>query len=151
MLGLVYTECMSHSGFCAFCRSSKVYFKRKRLGILNILGALMGALALNYLFRHQIDPIVFVIFVVNLFVIELAIQIRWRMSLICHECGFDPVIYKRNPELACQMVKTKMNQRKADPIKSVFFPLMLPKRKEIKTSDAGSKKLTQSSQELSAL
>lgn len=125
---------MSHSGFCAFCRSSKTYFKRKRLGILNILAALAGAMAFNYLFRHQIDPIVGVIFIGNLFVIETAIQIRWRMSLICHECGFDPVIYKRNPELACQMVKDKIDIRKSDTIKTTFYPLMLPKRKLAKPS-----------------
>jgi hypothetical protein len=125
---------MSHSGFCAFCRSPKTYFKRRRLGFLNILGALAGAMAFNYLFRHQIDPIVGVIFIANLFVIETAIQIRWRMSLICHECGFDPVIYKRNPELACQMVKNKMDIRKADSIKTTFYPLMLPKRTEAKSS-----------------
>lgn len=125
---------MSHSGFCAFCRSPKTYFKRRRLGILNILAALAGAMAFNYLFRHQIDPIVGVIFIGNLFVIETAIQIRWRMSLICHECGFDPVIYKRNPELACQMVKNKIDIRKSDTIKTTFYPLMLPKRKESKPS-----------------
>tara|TARA_B110001454_G_C12723278_1_gene436215 strand:- start:13179 stop:13619 length:441 start_codon:yes stop_codon:yes gene_type:complete len=123
---------MSHSGFCAFCRSPKTYFKRKRLGVLNVFGALVGAMAFNYLFRHQLDPIVFVIFIANLFVIEMAIQIRWRMSLICHECGFDPVVYKRNPELACQMVKAKIDLRKADPIKATFYPLALPKRKQVK-------------------
>lgn len=150
-LGMVYTECMSHSGFCAFCRSPKVYFKRKRLGLLNILGAFVGAMALNYLFRYQIDPIVFVIFVANMFAIELAIKIRWRMSLICHECGFDPVIYKRNPEVACQMVKAKMDERKADPIKTIFFPLALPKRREAKTAYMGLKKTSQTGEELSAL
>ncbi|OYZ11248.1 MAG: hypothetical protein B7Y39_19705 [Bdellovibrio sp. 28-41-41] len=119
---------MSHSGFCAFCRSPKTYFKRRRLGILNILAALASAMAFNYLFRHQIEPIVGVIFVGNLFLIETAIQIRWRMSLICHECGFDPVIYKRNPELAC------IDIRKSDTIKTTFYPLMLPKRKQTKPS-----------------
>lgn len=123
---------MSHSGYCAFCRSPKVYFKRKRLGLLNTAGACVGALALNYVFSRQIEPIAFVIFVVNLFAIELALQIRWRMSLICHECGFDPVIYKRSPEAACQMVKEKIEQRKTNPIKTIFFPLSLPKRREIK-------------------
>lgn len=151
VLSMVYTECMSHSGYCAFCRSPKVYFKRKRLGFLNILGAFVGAMALNYIFRHQIDPIVFVIFVANMFAIELAIKIRWRMSLICHECGFDPVIYKRNPAVACQMVKAKMDERKADPIKTIFFPLALPKRKEIKGAEVGLKKTAQSIEELSAL
>lgn len=121
---------MSHSGFCAFCRSPKVYFKRKRLGLLNIFGALVGAMALNFIFRHQVDPIVFVIFIANLFVIELALQVRWRMSLICHECGFDPVIYKRNPAAACEMVKAKMDLRKTNAIKTTFFPLELPKRRE---------------------
>jgi hypothetical protein len=123
---------MGHSGFCAFCRSPKVYFKRKRLGIVNIATAVITALAINYIFTHQIDPYVFVIFVVNLFVIELILGIRWRMSLICHECGFDPIIYKRNPEVACQMVKAKMDQRKTDPIKTIFFPLDIATRIEPK-------------------
>lgn len=124
-----------------------MYFKRKRLGILNILGAFTGAMAFNYIFRHQIDPIVFVIFVANLFIIELALQIRWRMSLICHECGFDPVIYKRNPELACRIVKSKIDLRKADPIKTTFYPLMLPKRKKAKAAS----RFPSTSDEVSAL
>ena len=123
---------MSQNGFCAFCRSPKVFFKRKRLGVLNILAAVAISLAINYIFSHQVEPVVFVIFIATLFVNELILQVRWRMSLICHECGFDPVIYKRNPELACQMVKTRIEKRKEDPIKSTFFPLLLPKRKESK-------------------
>ncbi len=123
---------MSNKGYCAFCRSPKVYFGRKRLGILNVGAAFIGALALNYIFSHTVEPITFVIFVANMFVIELALQVRWRMSLICHECGFDPVIYKRNPDVACQMVKAKIEQRKGDHIKTIFFPLSIPSRKELK-------------------
>lgn len=132
---------MSQNGFCAFCRSPKSFFKRKRLGILNILGSVVVALALNYLFTRQIDPIVFVIIVVNLFAVELILQVRWRMSLICHECGFDPIIYKRNPEVACQMVKNKMEKRKENTIKTIFYPLILPKRKETKMESAIAKSL----------
>lgn len=127
-----YTKHMGHGGFCAFCRSPKVYFKRRRLGPVNICVALICAAAINMIFTSSIDFRVFVIFIANLFVIEFALQIRWRLSLICHECGFDPVIYKRNPELACQMVKAKTDLRKMDPIKTLFFPLTIPKRKELK-------------------
>lgn len=123
---------MGHGGFCAFCRSPKTYFKRRRLGFLNMTVAFICALAINFIFTQSIDFRVFVIFIANLFVIEMAIQIRWRMSLICHECGFDPIIYKRNPELACQMVKLKTDVRKLNPVKTLFFPLLIPKRKEFK-------------------
>lgn len=121
---------MGHKGFCAFCRSPKTYFKRKRIGVVNITVAFICAAAINYIFTHSIDFRVLVIFIAMLFIFELALQVRWRMSLICHECGFDPVIYKRNPELMSQMVKTKTDTRKLDPVKSLFFPLSIPKRVE---------------------
>lgn len=127
-----YTKGMSHGGFCAFCRSPKTYFKRRRLGLANIFGALLSAAAINYIFTHGVDSRVLVIFIANLFVLEFALKIRWRMSLICKECGFDPVIYKRSPETACQMVKDKTELRRADPIKNLFFPLTIPKRREPK-------------------
>ncbi len=121
---------MGHKGFCAFCRSPKTYFKKRRLGIINMLVAFICAAAINYIFTHDIDFRVGVIFIANLFVIELALKIRWRMSVICHECGFDPVIYKRNPELMSKMVKAKTDTRRLDPVKSLFFPLTIPKRVE---------------------
>ncbi|MBL7543575.1 MAG: hypothetical protein JNL11_07140 [Bdellovibrionaceae bacterium] len=99
---------------------------------MNVLVAAILALAINYIFSLRIEPVACVIFVVNLFAIELMLRLRWRMALICHECGFDPVIYRRNPALACQMVKQKMELRNADTVKSLFFPLNLPKRKELK-------------------
>ncbi len=126
---------MGHGGFCAFCRSPKTYFKRRRLGFINFLVAMICAAAINFIFTDGIDFRVFIILIANLFVIEFALKIRWRMSLICHECGFDPIIYKRNPELACQMVKTKTDTRREDPIKNLFFPLLIPKRKELKKAD----------------
>lgn len=41
-----------------------------------------------------------VIFFSSLGVCEAFVYLRWRFSVVCSACGFDPVLYQRSPEKA---------------------------------------------------
>ena len=56
---------------------------------------------------------------------EIFILVRWRLSIPCPHCGFDPVVYKKKPEVAAAQVKAFLDQRREDPL-AVFSPLQLP-------------------------
>ena len=78
---------------------------------------------------REFDPRALMIFVVYLAIAEIFVQIRWRMSLSCRQCGFDPVIYKKNAEVAAEKVKDHLLRRKQDPRYLLYEPLNLPVRR----------------------
>ena len=43
------------------------------------------------------------------------VRVRWRNSVKCPHCGFDPIVYKSNPEKAAQITKAFLEKRKRDP------------------------------------
>jgi hypothetical protein len=54
---------------------------------------------------------------------EIAVQMRWRLDLVCSICDFDPLLYVKNPELASLKVKGKLEQRRSDPFSLMRAPL----------------------------
>lgn len=62
-----------------------------------------------------------------LFIQEVFIHIRWRVTVVCKQCGFDPVLYRKKPELAASHVKDFLERRKTDPRYVLARPLDLPK------------------------
>ncbi|MGZ3781381.1 MAG: hypothetical protein ACXVCY_12090 [Pseudobdellovibrionaceae bacterium] len=75
---------------------------------------------------QQYDPRVMVAFVVCLAISEVFIKIRWRLSVVCRQCGFDPVLYLKDSEMAVQKVKMQLDLRKQDPKYLLAKPLNLP-------------------------
>lgn len=57
-----------------------------------------------------------VLFLILAVTAEMVAQMRWRMSIRCSACGFDPVVYKRNPQVAADAVKAFLAERKKDPL-----------------------------------
>jgi hypothetical protein len=78
---------------------------------------------------REFDPRVFTIFIIFLAIGETFVQLRWRMSLTCKHCGFDPVIYKKNPEDAAEKVRGHLLRRREDPRYLLARPLDLPVRR----------------------
>lgn len=60
---------------------------------------------------------------------EAFIKIRWRIHMVCRNCGFDPVIYVKDPNKAAHLVKEFLDRRAQDPAFLLRDPLNLPKRK----------------------
>jgi len=49
------------------------------------------------------------------------------VNIVCNHCGFDPVLYVRNPEKAAEKVNRKLQERKNNPASVLARPLHLPK------------------------
>lgn len=52
--------------------------------------------------------------------------------MVCRSCGFDPVIYVKNPNRAAELVRDYMDRRSHDPTALLRRPLNLPKRAQAK-------------------
>ena len=77
--------------------------------------------------RHQFDDYVFFGFFISIVCAEIFVKVRFRLALQCRTCGFDPVVYIKNPQLACNDVKKVLERRKSDPTMILKKPLFLPK------------------------
>lgn len=115
--------------FCAFCKSERKIYRKRRSDLTNIAWSGFGALAMMFALFHGFDPMVFLFFVSFLIAAEIFVQLRWRTSVVCRHCGFDPVLYVKNPNIAAQKVKIRLDERKNDPASLLSRPLNLPKVK----------------------
>ncbi len=75
---------------------------------------------------QEYDPRALIIFVLCVAASVVFIELRWRLSVICRTCGFDPIIYKKQPDLAAQRVKEMLELRRQDPKYLLAKPLNLP-------------------------
>lgn len=49
------------------------------------------------------------------FTAQVSLRMRYRESVKCPHCGFDPIAYKKDPSLAAQGVKEFLEVRKDNP------------------------------------
>lgn len=112
--------------FCAFCRTPRRIARKKHINFANVLAAVPVAILLMWAFWRDADPRVMVVYVVLLAFAETFVQMRWRLSVACTSCGFDPVVYLKDPALAVSKVKRRLDQRKQDPAMLLARPLNLP-------------------------
>jgi len=80
-----------------------------------------------YLLFQTLDPRGLIVWVAFLAVAETFVKLRWRMTIACRRCGFDPVLYMKDTQLAVEKVKTHIEKRKLDPASWLAAPLALPK------------------------
>ncbi len=116
-----------HNCYCAFCKTPRFVYRRRSLSLTGLLGCAMGALVLTLLMFRQLDPRFFVILAFFWGVGEAAVKIRWRMSVLCKVCHFDPVLYIKNPEIAAEKVRVRLDERTQDPQYLLARPLDIPK------------------------
>lgn len=76
--------------------------------------ALLGTIVTALVWR-ELNPKGILLFVSLLMVAEFVVQIRWRMGLACGACGFDPLLYSRNPDQAAQKVRDFYQRRSEQP------------------------------------
>lgn len=93
---------------------------------MNIIASAFGSIAVMFAVFQEFDPRVLLIFVAFMAVAEIFVQIRWRLNIVCPECGFDPALYAKDPEKAVQKVKLSLERRAADPQSLLRTPLNLP-------------------------
>ncbi|WP_413944504.1 hypothetical protein [Bdellovibrio sp. HCB-162] len=115
-----------HNCFCAFCKSPRRIYRKKNISLMNIVGSALASIVVMFAIWQQYDPRVMIAFVVCLALSEVFVKIRWRLSVVCRSCGFDPVLYLKHPEQAAQKVKAQLDMRKQDPKYLLAKPLNLP-------------------------
>ncbi len=118
--------------FCAFCKNQRRVYRKKHIDWTNVLMSFVSSTLLMVALWQGFQPEIILFFVVLVVASEILIQVRWRMSLPCPHCGFDPLLYTRKPEEAARRVVNFIeNQRetpqywlKGDPLRQ------LPRRKK---------------------
>lgn len=101
--------------FCAFCSAERKVYLKKHAGLWDVVTAILMGTLVMWARWQEFQPKVVVIFIAILMAMEVVIQIRHRLSIVCQFCGFDPVLYKKNPPAAAQLVKSHMDTMTTDP------------------------------------
>jgi hypothetical protein len=101
--------------FCAFCKSKRQIYSKKHVDIINIALTFAFSACLATALWTWWDPRCLVIFSLGIGLSEAFIYVRWRYSVVCQFCGFDPVTYRRSPELAKAKVAAFYQEKTLDP------------------------------------
>ncbi len=118
--------------YCAFCRLPRTSYLKKHVNWTNVAQSLLVAVLLMYLVWQQFEARVVIFFILSLSLGEIFLQIRWRLTVVCPHCGFDPVLYVHSPDKAAQRVMKKLEDKKesGDFLLKTNNPFQsLPKRK----------------------
>ncbi len=107
---------MKQKVYCSFCKLPQKVYKSKHIGVFVILALTVVGAVFTYLVWQDFHWTGVVLFLILAVTAEMVAQMRWRMSIRCSACGFDPVVYKRNPQVAADAVKAFLAERKKDPL-----------------------------------
>lgn len=77
-----------------------------------ILGLVFFGVLVTYTIFHDLDVRGLLFIGLFLLIGEMFCQLRWRASMICRNCGFDPVLYVKSPKAAGHKVKEFLEMRK---------------------------------------
>jgi len=95
----------------AFCKSPRSVYSKQHVTTTNVLLSFLVSFLLMFIFWQRLDPKVLFLFVCSMSVAEVFIQMRWRLSMSCIHCGFDPITYMKSPEKAAAKVKLTYEQK----------------------------------------
>ena len=99
--------------------------------MVDVIGIGLISLTTTWSLYQDFDPTLFVIFVSGLTFSEIFVQLRWRMSLPCPHCGFDPLLYVRDSAKAAQQVKDYVAEKRSE-AESILKPDPLRHLEKIK-------------------
>lgn len=121
---------LSHrkSCYCAFCKIERKVYANKHLRLIDVLALVGFGIVLTFTVFKSLDPRGLAIVGTLLIVGELFSQTKWRTAMICRNCGFDPVVYVRNPEQAGLKIKAFLEKRSESPEHLLMPPVVLPKK-----------------------
>lgn len=113
--------------YCAFCRKPKKVYSARNIGIIHILCSIFIGLLLTWLIWEGPEAKGLLLILILVMGSELFVHFRWRLGIICQNCGFDPLTYRKRPEEACSQVQKYIERRRLDPRFLLVSPLNLPK------------------------
>lgn len=103
------------SCFCAFCKVPRKVYQSKNLDLIQILGLVGMSFVLTMVTWQHMDPRGLFFLGVMLLGGEIFSQVKWRQSMICNNCGFDPVLYLKSPTKAGHQIKEFLEGRSEKP------------------------------------
>jgi hypothetical protein len=101
--------------YCAFCKAKHRVYLRKHVSLTNVVLAAVFTLLVTYAIFAEPDPQGLMIFCVFVIGAEIFVYLRWRMSIVCSMCGFDPILYKRSPAKASAKVAAFFKEQVDNP------------------------------------
>lgn len=118
------------SCYCAFCKVERKVYRHKHLAIVDVIGLVILGITITFAVYKTLEPRGLFFIAVLLLVGEAFAQTKWRTSMVCRNCGFDPVVYVRNPEQAGLKIRAFLDTRAESPAHLLRLPVQLPKRAE---------------------
>jgi len=98
--------------FCAFCRKPRKVYVKRHLSWTDVGSSIVLTAVSTAVIWKTVSPKGILVLIAFLILAEIIVQMRWRVSLPCPQCGFDPLLYKRSPELASKQVRRFYEQRR---------------------------------------
>lgn len=105
----------SENRLCSFCRLGHRVYLKKEVSIFDGILLLLVTGLMAYAIWQGPDLRSLLIFITLAFGFQVFLRVRYRESLKCPHCGFDPVLYRQNNEKAAQKVTDFMEKRKDSP------------------------------------
>lgn len=105
----------SHKVVCVFCKLSRRVYKKREVSIFDISVLLFVTALFAFLVWGGPDLRSLILFMTLAFTLQVFVRMRWRESVKCPHCGFDPVLYKGNASQAAIKVKDFMDSRRGNP------------------------------------
>lgn len=134
--------------YCAFCKSPRHIYRKRNIGLINVIASALAAVVIMFVIWQTLDPRAIIAFVVCMAISEVFIKIRWRLSVVCRTCGFDPVLYLKDAPAAAEKVRVRLDDRKQDInyllAKPLNLPTITPKKAEALQSKAKGKLVSRS-------
>ena len=103
------------SCYCAFCKVERKVYANKHLGLVDMVGLIGLGVVFTFAVFKSFDPRGLFFVGIILVIAEAFSQIKWRTAMVCRNCGFDPVVYVRNPDQAGLKIKAFLETRSGKP------------------------------------
>lgn len=115
-----------YHAYCRFCRSPQYVYLKQHATFINWIVSVFVSILVSFLLFQDLDlrALLFLGFFIGLS--EIFIHLRWRMSLVCNECGFDPFLYKKSQSAASERVRVVLEKRNQKPENWLKPPLQIP-------------------------
>jgi hypothetical protein len=114
------------SCYCAFCKVERKVYANKHLSLIDILGLVLLGITITYAVFKSLDPTGLLFVGLLLVAGEVFAQAKWRTSMVCSNCAFDPIIYIRDPEQAGLKIKAFLEKRPDSPAHLLRPPIARP-------------------------
>lgn len=101
--------------YCAFCKNPRKVYASKHLNFMALVSLIVLSYVLTQVIWGEPDARGLAIMAALLVLGEGFAQVRWRSSMNCKNCGFDPVLYIKDQAKAGEKIKAFMQMRSEKP------------------------------------